>query len=829
MPADRSPLVVHYHRPEGDYAGWNLWVWNDVTHDGGRELAPTGRDDFGLVFTIEPAAWARSSDALDPIGFLPRRNHWEERDGDDRVWRPADPPEAWIKARRPGSWRENPGTAPFIVGGFVDGPEDILVELYPGIEETRLATTGFRVTSPSRGDIPVRSAAPAGGDSWIGHRCHRVRLSTDPVRTDAWPIGPLRIVADGYEPGLLRLRHVLDLPAFRSDAPMGAVAGDTETTWRVFAPEAIRMELRLYDAPTGGSMEKVEMTREAEGTWHARVPRDASGTWFDFVPDAPPDSGTSAPGWIDPWARAASVEGRRARVVRPGPPPAPGPSFPLADAVVYEVHLRDLTVSPDAGCDPAGGYLGLAAEGTRIPGDPATTTGLDHLVELGINTVQVMPVTAGWRPTPGYDWGYMPILFGAPEAAYASDGDPVRAIEEWKRAIDACHRRGLRVVMDIVVNHTAELPPDRWFGYEPLARDYFHRIHADGTFWNGSGTGNEFRSEAPMAQRLVLDSLRRWVTEFGVDGFRFDLMGLIELDTMKAIVRELRGVKPDILLWGEPWTAAPTPIAPTLKGSQRGEGFAVFNDHFRNALRGDGAGALECWLAGGARSGAFRRGFEGSVHDFAGRPVESVNYVECHDNQTLWDRLAVLPGTRELDDATRIRLHRLAGAAVLLARGIPFLHAGQEFLRTKGGIDDSYDKGDEVNRIEWTRKRRHADVVRWHRDLIALRRAHALLRRSPEPGEPRGLAWLDDDLGLAVPDPVVAACLERGSVDDSWAAAIVAFNPGAEPRDVALPAGAWVVIVDGDAVDDSPLHGRPHVADRIAVPARSVLVLARGG
>jgi pullulanase len=677
-------------------------------------------------------------------------------------------------------------------------------------------------------DLPVASVVPAGGDSWLGHRCHRVHLTlASPIDLEEGPLVPLRVSATGVRAGTVWPRHILDRPEFRSTAPLGAMPEETATTWRVFAPTAASVELRLYRESEGGEPECVAMTREAGGTWRAAVPGDRTGAWYAYRADGPDPRFRPGREFLDPYARAISGPEGRALVMRGTPPPVPGPSFGRDEAIVYEIHVRDLTVSDDSGIAARGRYDGLTESGTHLPGDPETSTGLEHLVELGINTVQVMPVPAFLRAPGGYEWGYMPVLFGAPDSAYATNEDGARAVDEWKAAVDALHRRGLKVVMDVVFNHTAERLPDRLFAYEGLAPGYYHRSHADGTTWNGSGTGNEFRSEAPMARRLILDALRRWVTEYGIDGFRFDLMGLIDHDTMSAISRELLAIRPDLLLWGEPWTAAPTPIAPTLKGSQRSRGFSVFNDHFRNAIRGDHGAGAESFLAGGARGGAFRRGLEGSVHDFADTAVESVNYVECHDNQTLWDRLASLPGTRDLDDDARLRLHRLAGAAVLLARGIPFLHAGQEFLRTKLGIDNSYDKGDEVNRIEWSRKRRHAGVVAWHRDLIRLRRAHPLLRQSPGPDEPSGLSWLDTDLALAVPPPVAAFRLERGSTGDPWREAVVIVNPAADARAVPLPSGPWGVVVDGDRVTDAPVAALAPANGTIEVPGRSVLVLAR--
>ncbi|TPW15354.1 MAG: pullulanase, partial [bacterium] len=659
--------------------------------------------------------------------------------------------------RRPGWMPELPDLSPFVVGGFIDRPDELLVELYHPVEPTELVAMNFRVESP-QGLLSVASVVPAPGDSWIGARLYRLRLGLDPgIDLESGPVAPLVVSADGIRPGLLWPRHVLDRPEFQGESPLGAFPGRESTICRVFAPTAAAVELCLYENPRGGEATRHAMTREAGGTWLAELPGDLTGTWYTLRAGGPDPRFQADRELIDPYARAVSAHDGRARITRPTPPPPDGPAFGLDEAIVSEVHLRDATIAPDSGVVARGLYLGLAESGTHLPDDPAVTTALDHFLELGVNTIQLLPIQdfENNESAGEYHWGYMPVHFNVPDGAYATGRDGDERIDELKRMIGALHLRGLKVVMDVVFNHTAEIPPGRLFSFEGLAPGYYYRLQSDGSCWNGSGTGNEFRTEAPMARRFILDSLKLWVTEFGIDGFRFDLMGLIDLDTMKRIARELRSIRPDIFLWGEPWTAGPTSISPTLTGSQRGAGFAVFNDRFRNAIKGDAGSGLDAFLLTGDHRGAFRRGFEGSVNDFADSPMESVNYVECHDNQTLWDRLQAIAPNPHFDEATRIRLQRMAGAAVLLARGIPFLHAGQEFLRTKRGAENSYDLGDAINRIDWSRKKQYLEVFRWHRDLVRLRRAHPLLRQARGGDSPRTPSWLGDHLGLSVPPPVV--------------------------------------------------------------------------
>jgi pullulanase len=826
-------LRIHYHRPGGDTDGWTLWTWNDRTHRGGHEAAPSGHDDFGLIFDIDPASWRERPD--DPIGFLPRFEHWVERDPPNRRWTADDPAEIWVLARRPGWSAARPDTSPFVVGGFLDGPDDLELELYIAMPVERIRPEAFFVRSPLLGELPVAAAEPAGGDAWSGQDAYRIRLRlASPIDLSAAPVTPLEAGAVGVRPGTIWPRHILDRPEFRSEAPLGVLeeAGGA-TRFRVFAPTADRVDLSLFDAPVGGVAERHLLVREVGGTWSVVVRGSAEGRWYSYRVSGPDPRFTPDRDLVDPEARCVSAHDGRALVSVDRTPVRDGPTFSAAEAVVYELHVRDATIDASSGVGQRGRYLGLAEMGTRLSGsdDPeAPSTGLDHLVELGVNVVQILPIQdfENDESADEYHWGYMPVHFNVPDGAYATTPTGPARVVETKRMIDALHAAGIKVVLDVVYNHTAERPGRPW-SFDGFAPGYYYRLHADGAPWNGSGTGNEFRTEAPMARRFVIESLEHWVRDYRVDGFRFDLMGLFDLETVRHLVERLRALKPDLLLYGEPWTGGASPVAGPVKGSQRGRGFAVFNDHFRNGLKGDLGAGRGGWLLDGGAVGDVRRGLEGSVNDFADTPLESVNYVECHDNHTLWDRLRLLAaGRADLDEAALVRLHRLAGAAVLLARGLPFLHAGQEFLRTKGGVENSYDAGDAANAIDWRRKVEYADVVAWYRGLVRLRRAHPLLRRAPGPGEPSDWTWLETATGQAPPPGVVAALLGRGPTADAWAEALLAFHPGAVEVRLPLPAGQWRLVVDGDTVRDEPLASLPEVTDVLVVPPRSAIVLARG-
>jgi pullulanase len=451
---------------------------------------------------------------------------------------------------------------------------------------------------------------------------------------------------------------------------------------------------------------------------------------------------------------------------------------------------------------------------------------------MGVSVVQLQPISefANDEPNDRYGWGYDTVHHNSPDGWYATERYDARRVTEVKRMIDALHRRGIRVTLDAVFNHTFEaVTKHRIYSFEGLVPGYFYRMKHDGGYWNGSGTGNEFRTEAPMARRYIIDSVKHWVNEYKVDGFRFDLLGLIDLETVREVVRELRAIDPKLLIYGEPWAGGPTPIEINGKGAQRGGGWAVFNDHFRDALKGN---VFDARATGFIQSGfsveEVKKGIRGAVDDFTDSPLEAVNYVECHDNHTLWDRLLISTAAdASVTAADRRAMDKLAAAVVFTSQGIPFIQSGQEFLRTKGGDHNSYDKPDAVNMIRWREKAERHDVVEYYRGLIELRRAHPLFRLETA-AEARGaLKFLDDQLGLPVPHGCVGFLIEDGAGRDEWSRALVLLNPQPKAMEFAIPEGEWRIFGDAMRAGNSELQQSAAKigAGRASAPARSALIL----
>ena len=639
-----------------------------------------------------------------------------------------------------------------------------------------------------------------------------------------------------HSPSAISLPHPAD--EIVSTQPLGAIYSPEQTVFRVWAPTASEVMLHVYQSPAGGKANSIEMMRSSgekwDGAWETSLVGDQRGVYYTYTAAGADPRFDSTRELIDPYARAVTAHDGRGIVVHDLTPITNRPTFPIEDAIIYEVHLRDFTIDPDSGIQRRGKYLGLTEDGAHLTGRLDIATGLDHLTELGVNVVQLLPISECHnlnRSEDLYSWGYDAVHFNSPEGWYATERYDARRVAEVKRMVDALHQRGLRVTLDVVFNHTFEsLDKQRVYSFEGLVPGYYYRLKPDGSYWDGSGVGNEFRSEAPMVRRFILDSVKYWVMEYKVDGFRFDLLGLIDQETVGLIVSELRALDPNLLIYGEPWAGGSTPIEITGKGKQRGQGWAVFNDHFRDALKGNVFNARATgFIQAGANLGAVKMGVRGAIDDFTNGPLETINYIECHDNHTLWDRLLISTvDDASVTEADRRAMDKLAAAALFTSFGIPFIHSGQEFLRTKGGDHNSYNKPDAVNMIRWREKAENFDVYEYYRGLIALRLAHPLFRLRTSAEVRAAIKFLDHDLGLPVPDGCLAYQIEDVAGADAWRRALVLLNPQPKGIEFAISPGEWRIFGDGKRVGVTALVSSASKlnATLASVAPRSALILA---
>ena len=512
------------------------------------------------------------------------------------------------------------------------------------------------------------------------------------------------------------------------------------TEFSVWAPDAEEAQLKLYhsaDEDEAAFLVK-DMKLGKDGLWKVTVKEDVKGAHYAFQVK-------KNGGWLKETAgiaaKAVGVNGMRGAVVDWDETDPEGwdqdmsPEIKPSDIIVYEMHHRDFSIHPTSGIGSKGKYLALTEEGTKNPDGLAT--GIDHLKELGVTYVQLLPSTdfATIDETRlednQYNWGYEPLNYNAVEGSFSTDPyDPVTRIREFKQMVQALHKAGFRVILDVVYNHTTNTANT---GFERTMPGYFYRMREDGTFFNGSGCGNETASEQEMFRKYMIESLEWWMKEYHIDGFRFDLMAIHDIDTMNEISERLHAIDPSVVIYGEGW-AAEAPAYPAEQIALKANTYMLdkvgaFSDNIRDAVRGplgcENAGFMD-GVAGNKENIHF--GIAGgvehpqvSVEAWTNNPLQHVSYVSCHDDHCLRDRLEEATKASEKE---RIRMVKLAQTAVYTSQGIPFIFNGEELYRHKQGVKNSYNQPDAINAIDWTYKTKYKDLTDYYAGLAEIRHAH---------------------------------------------------------------------------------------------------------
>lgn len=594
--------------------------------------------------------------------------------------------------------------------------------------------------------------------------------------------------------------------------------------FRIWSPPAEQAELVLYDKALGGeATQRLEMRKAEQGTWIVTAGGDLRGKFYAFRVMINGKWNNEVP---DPYAKAVGVNGRRAMVVdlaesnpvgwesdKPAITNNSITNNPV-DAVVYELHVRDASIHKGSGIRAKGKFIGLTETGTR--NTAGLSTGLDHLRELGVTHVHLMPsydffTVDETRPDkPQYNWGYDPLNYNVPEGSYATNAeDGLTRIREFKQLVKTLHDNGIKVVMDVVYNHTM-LTEDSWFNQ--LVPGYYYRQDAKGNFSNATACNNETASERPMFRKFMIESVKYWVEQYHVDGFRFDLMGVHDIVTMNMISDELHRLKPDILLYGEGWTAGASPLPEGMRALKKNaaqlRNIAVFSDDLRDGIKGSVFEHADRGFASGkpGMEESIKFGVVGAMkhpqvdysrvnyskEPYAAYPLNVVSYCECHDNHCLWDKLAISAADRS--EAERKEMHKLALGITLTSQGISFLHAGTEFLRTKFGVENSFESGDSINQIDWDLKTRNKDVFDYVQGLIAMRKAHPAFRMTGASLVASNIEFLTADSNL------ISYVIKGEAVGDSWKKILVVYNGSGVARKVDLPAGKWKTFILGNKI-----------------------------
>ncbi|MFM7182106.1 MAG: type I pullulanase [Verrucomicrobiales bacterium] len=588
---------------------------------------------------------------------------------------------------------------------------------------------------------------------------------------------------------------------------------EKESRFRVHAPIVKSMEVWIYDgARSPDPTARHPMTATRDGSFEVSVAGNLAGKFYRYHVIYSSGHSTEV---VDPFATHLVASGTRALIAEPGTthpagwvtkPRVQAPTSPL-DAIIYEAHLRDLTIHSSSGVKNKGGYLGWTEASTTLDGKPgAPPTALAYMKQLGVTHVHLLPVMdfENDEAKQDYNWGYMTEGWFSPEGMYATDPDDASRVLEFKQLILALHQEGIGLIMDVVFNHAAHRSP-----LQALGGDKFFRTWPDGSWCNGSHCGNDLRTENPWVREFIIQSCEHWVREYDVDGFRFDLMGLIDAETMRQVAQRVRSIKPGIILYGEPWASGATAmngIAADKNGLRTIQGIAAFNDDIRNSLKGMPKGKEPGFIMDGSRKEELFRGIAGQENWGFGSPDRMINYMTAHDDMVLNDKLVLsLPGISISERRARV----MQGYLVLLtSQGVPFLHAGCEFLRTKRGNDNSYNAGDPINAIDWNLLVENDLTHRWTRALISLRKEHPLFRLRDHESIRSRLRFHH----MEKPGVLMFTINGEGLENESWKEAMVVVNTSADTTlELDLPAGQWTVRLDSRRETTGSIEGRTKV------------------
>ena len=612
------------------------------------------------------------------------------------------------------------------------------------------------------------------------------------------------------------------------------VYNGNKTEFSVWSPDAEAAQVRLYASAQDTAAFKIcDMKLSKGGLWKVTVKEDLKGSFYAFTVKK---NGQ----WLEETAgiaaKAVGVNGWRGAVIDWAETNPEGwaedksPVIAKSDIIVYEMHHRDFSIHETSGVANKGKYLALTEEGTKNPDGLAT--GIDHLKELGVTYIQLLPSTdfitvdETRLETPQYNWGYDPFNYNAVEGSYSTDPfNPVTRIKEFKQMIQALHENGFRVILDVVYNHTTDASKT---GFERTMPGYFYRMAEDGSFFNGSGCGNETASEREMFRKYMIESLEWWMKEYHIDGFRFDLMAIHDIETMNIISERLHAIDPDVVIYGEGWAAlAPAYPAEEIALKQNTymlDKVGAFSDNIRDAVRGplgcENAGFMD-GVAGNKENIHF--GIAGGVEHpqvtverWTNNPLQHVSYVSCHDDHCLRDRLEEATKATE---AERLAMVKLAQTAVYTSQGLPFIFAGEELYRHKQGVKNSYNKPDSINAIDWTYKTKYKDLVDYYAALAAIRHAH--------PGFCLGDAELVREKleFIEVTDPCVVAFRINGLEGiDSAKSLTVLLNGSKKAVKVEIPQGNYVVLAQNGQADAEGVGA--YTGTYISAPATSATILA---
>ena len=825
--ADQLVIKLHYNRPDGNYDNWSVWFWAST-----GVAVPFAEENGEMVATYEVETGATD------VGYIVRLGEWEQKDVDKDQF-------IDVAAYKSGTLHV------YVESGveghkIVEGPDVQMgtkvtaasydqdkKEVSVTIVNPKESVEEAIILKGEKGEVAIAEVTGT-LDGITGN--YIIKLN------DALDLSQKYQIVYGEETCSVTMPDWYSTEEFESQYTytgddLGSTWTKEATSFRLWAPTADAVKVLIYG---GGSksntqlLESVEMTSDVNGTWVAKIDGDWNGKFYVYEVTIDGQK-TEA---CDPYAKSTGVNGDRAMIIDlDSTDPEgwdkdknPNADLTINDAVIYELHIRDLGTDESSGIENVGKFLSLTEHGTTTQG--GVKTGIDYIKDLGITHLHILPMydygSVDEMSSEGqFNWGYDPKNYNVPEGSYSTNPyDGAVRVNEAKQMVQSLHEDGISVIMDVVYNHVYDASS---FCFNQIVPGYFSRINANGSYSNGSGCGNDTASERAMVKKYIVDSVVYWADEYHIDGFRFDLVGLIDTETINEIMEEVHKIHPDVIFYGEGWTMS-TDVTKegydmtTQTNSQMVPGFSFFNDTIRDALKGSVFEASGQGYVQGAIGYAdtIEECFYGLAR-WCKTPAQSINYASCHDNYTLWDKLQSSSDASEED---LIKMNNLTAAIYMLAQGTPFIHAGEEMLRTKVNEDgsfnhNSYNASDEVNKIKWSNleDEKYMDVVNYYKGLIAFRQAHGALRMTSAEDVAAHITSMKD-----LPSEVNGFVITGGINDETADAICVIFNPNAEDTKITLPEGKWNIYINGEDAGNEKLST---VSGEVTVGAISAMVLVQ--
>ena len=824
---DEVTIRLHYNRPDGNYENWTVWFWDAGGDGGAAEFEEVNGE---MIATHHPAPGTLE------VGYIVRLGEWEAKDVDK---------DQFIN-----------------IAGILSGTIDVYVE---SGKEGHKTVEGDDITKGTviigsryeqdKNRVVTRTSGPLGyaADATtftVGNASGTIEVTEVKCVNDTYfyltlaePLDLMR----GYNITFEDREYAIEMPDFYTTkdfeeaytytgSDLGATYTKEKTVLRVWAPTAVEVKVNLYakgdPAAQKDPDKQVPMTKDVDGTWVVTLEGDMNGTYYTYLVTMDSEENEAC----DPYAKTTGVNGKRAMIIDMAATnpegwendknPHAGEKF--TDAVIYELHVRDLSSDSSSGIQNVGKYLGLIETGTK--NSNGIPTGLDHIKDLGITHLHLLPVydygsvDETKLDTPQFNWGYDPVNYNVPEGSYSTDpyNGEVR-VKEFKQMVKGLHDNGISVIMDVVYNHVYSAAG---FCFNNIVPDYFSRPGA-----NGSGCGNDTASERLMVSKYIVDSVKYWADEYHIDGFRFDLVGLIDTNTINAIIEEVHKTHPDVVFYGEGWTMSTKPtkdgvLMATQQNAYKVPGFAFFSDNIRNLIKGGTYGGVSAgFISGGTASPSDLSACFKGMPSWCPTPSQSINYISCHDNNALFDHITMV--TPNATVAERIRMNKLGAAFYMTAQGIPFFQAGEEMLRSKPMGDgtfseNSYNAPDAVNSIKWDdlNKAEYQNVYNYYKGLIAFRKAHPALRLTTAAEVDANVSAVN---GLGAK---VAAYQINGGINGETAESIfVIFNANKTATKVNLPEGKWNICINGNVAGTGSIGT---AKGSVTVEGLSAMVLVKG-